>query len=105
MKLMRDQMFEQFRKFNLFENVLLDDTTFMLTVKRFHSLWITFETILMVAVRPAMLYGLETVTLELKMLQFSLGMTRMDTIRNEYIRGTAQVGRFGEKTRGKTEVV
>ena len=36
---------------------------------------------------------------ELKMLQFSLGVTRMDRIRNEYIRGTAQVGRFGEKTR------
>ena len=63
-----------------------------------------------VAVRPAMLYGLETVALtkrqqaemevaELKMLRFSLGETRMDTIRNEYIRGTAQVGRFGEKTR------
>ena len=62
-----------------------------------------------VAVRPAMLYGLETVALtkrqeaemevaELKMLRFSLG-TRMDNIRNEYIRGTAQVGRFGEKTR------
>ena len=33
------------------------------------------------------------------MLQFSLGMTRMDKIRNEYIRGTAQVGWFGEKTR------
>ena len=29
----------------------------------------------------------------------------MDKIRNEYIRGTAQVGRFGENTRGKTEVV
>ena len=26
-----------------------------------------------------------------------LGVTRMDKIRNEYIRGTAQVGRFGEK--------
>ena len=63
-----------------------------------------------VAVRPAMLYGLETVALtkrqeaemgvaELKMLRFSLVVTRMDTIRNEYIRGTAQVGRFGEKTR------
>ena len=63
-----------------------------------------------VAVRPAMLYGLETVALtkrqeaemevaELKMLRFSLGATRMDKIRNEYIRGTAQVGRFGEKTR------
>ena len=62
-----------------------------------------------VAVRPAMLYGLETVALtkrqeaemevaELKMLRFSLGVTRMDKIRNEYIRGTAQVGRFGEKT-------
>ena len=63
-----------------------------------------------VAVRPAMLYGLETVALtkrheaemevpELKMLRFSLGVTRMDKIRNEYIRGTTQVGRFGEKTR------
>ena len=63
-----------------------------------------------VAVRPAMLYGLETVALtkrqeeemevaELKMLRFSLGVTRMDKIKNEYIRGTAQVGKFGEKTR------
>ena len=33
------------------------------------------------------------------MLQFSLGVTRMDKIRNEYIRGTAQLERFGEKTR------
>ena len=68
-----------------------------------------------VEVRPAMLYGLETVALakrqeaemevaELKTLQFSIGVTRMDN-RNEYIRGTARVGRFGEKTRGKTEVV
>ena len=58
-----------------------------------------------VAVRPAMLYGLEKVALtkrqeaELKMLRFSLGVTRMDNIRNEYMRGTAQVGKFGEKTR------
>ena len=63
-----------------------------------------------VAVRPAMLYGLETVALtkrqeaemevaELKMLRLSLGVTIMDKIRNEYIRGTAQVGQFGEKTR------
>ncbi|KAK3548848.1 hypothetical protein QTP70_021035, partial [Hemibagrus guttatus] len=48
-------------------------------------------------VRPAMLYGLETVSLrkrqeselevaELKMLKFSLGVTRLDRIRNEYIR-------------------
>ena len=62
-----------------------------------------------VAVRPAMLYGLETVAqtkiqeaelevAELKMLRFALGVTRMDKIRNDYIRGTAQVGRFGEKT-------
>ena len=36
---------------------------------------------------------------ELKMLRFPLGVTRMDKTRNEYIRGTAQVGRFGEKTR------
>ncbi|KAK3510437.1 hypothetical protein QTP70_006843 [Hemibagrus guttatus] len=60
-------------------------------------------------VRPAMLYGLETVSLrkrqeselevaELKMLRFSLGVTRLDRIRNEYIRGTAHVGRLGEKS-------
>ncbi|KAK3527096.1 hypothetical protein QTP86_010830 [Hemibagrus guttatus] len=61
-------------------------------------------------VRPAMLYGLETVSLrkrqeselevaELKMLRFSLGVTRLDRIRNEYIRGTAHVGRLGDKVR------
>ncbi|KAI5092175.1 hypothetical protein C0J45_17806, partial [Silurus meridionalis] len=61
-------------------------------------------------VRLAMLYGLETVALskrqevelevpELKMLRFSLGVTRMDRIRNEFIRGTAHVGRFGDKVR------
>ena len=27
------------------------------------------------------------------------GVTRMDNIRNEYIRGTPQAGRFGEKRR------
>ena len=36
---------------------------------------------------------------ELKMLRFPLGVTRMDSIRTEYIRGTAKAGRFGEKTR------
>ncbi|MCJ8734931.1 hypothetical protein PDJAM_G00241020 [Pangasius djambal] len=61
-------------------------------------------------VRPAMLHGLETVSLrkrqeselegaELKMLRFSLGVTRLDRIRNEYIRGTAHVGRLGDKVR------
>ncbi|KAK3513060.1 hypothetical protein QTP70_000945 [Hemibagrus guttatus] len=61
-------------------------------------------------VRPAMLYGLETGSLrktqeselevaELKMLRFSLGVTRLDRIRNEYIRGTAHVGRLGDKVR------
>lgn len=49
-----------------------------------------------------MMYGLETVALtkrqeaelemaELKMLIFVLRATRMDSIRNEYLRGTAQV--------------
>ncbi|KAK3542457.1 hypothetical protein QTP86_025884, partial [Hemibagrus guttatus] len=61
-------------------------------------------------VRPAMLYGLETVSLrkrqeselevaELKMLRFSLGVTRLDRIRNEYNRGTAHVGCLGDKVR------
>ncbi|KAK3544182.1 hypothetical protein QTP86_006029 [Hemibagrus guttatus] len=61
-------------------------------------------------VRPAMLYGLEIVSprkrqeselevAELKMLRFSLGVTRLDRIRNEYIRGTAHVGRLGDKVR------
>ncbi|KAK3556387.1 hypothetical protein QTP70_007995 [Hemibagrus guttatus] len=61
-------------------------------------------------VRPAMLYGLETVSLrksqeselevaELKMLRFSLGVTSLDSIRNEYIRGTTHVGRLGDKVR------
>ncbi|KAI5621974.1 hypothetical protein C0J50_18358 [Silurus asotus] len=61
-------------------------------------------------VRPALLYGLETVALskrkevelevaELKMLRFLLGVTRMDKIRNEFIRGTVHVGCFGDKVR------
>ncbi|MCJ8729789.1 hypothetical protein PDJAM_G00110470 [Pangasius djambal] len=61
-------------------------------------------------VRPAMLHGLETVSLrkrqeselevaELKMLRFSLGVTRLDRIRNEYIIGTAHVGCLGDKVR------
>ena len=52
------------------------------------------EEVYKVAVRPAMLYGLETVALtkrqeaemevaELKMLRFSLGVTRLGNIRNE----------------------
>ena len=42
---------------------------------------------------------MENIGSVLKMFRFSLGVTRTDKIRNEYIRGTAQVGRFGEKTR------
>ncbi|KAK3523486.1 hypothetical protein QTP86_033978, partial [Hemibagrus guttatus] len=62
-------------------------------------------------VRAAMLYGLETVSLrkrqeselevaELKRLRFSLGVTRLDRIRNEYIRGTAHVGCLVDKVSG-----
>ncbi|XP_061621461.1 uncharacterized protein LOC133474126 [Phyllopteryx taeniolatus] len=61
-------------------------------------------------VRPAMMYGLETVALkrkqeaelevaEMKMLRFALGVTRLDKIRNELIRGTAKVRCFGDKVR------
>ncbi|MCJ8728463.1 hypothetical protein PDJAM_G00004720 [Pangasius djambal] len=67
-------------------------------------------TVYKTVVRAAMLYGLETVALrkrqeselevaELKMLRFSLGVTRLDRIRNEYIRGTAHVGHLGDKVR------
>ena len=55
-------------------------------------------------------YGLETVALtsrqeaelevaEMKMLRFSLGVTRMDKIKNEYIRGSAHVEQLGQKVR------
>lgn len=33
------------------------------------------------------------------MLRFSLRVSRMDKIRNEYVRGTARVERFGHKVR------
>ena len=35
----------------------------------------------------------------IKMVRFSLRVTRLDKIRNEYMSGAAQVGRFGEKPR------
>ena len=55
-------------------------------------------------VRPAMVYGLETVLVtkkqvqemqvtDMKMLKFAMGMTRKDKIRNEYIRCTVKVER------------
>ena len=58
--------------------------------------------------RAAMMSGLETLAIgrrqeaelevaELKMLRFSVGVTRMDRIRNKVIRGTRQTGRLGEK--------
>ena len=61
-------------------------------------------------VRPAMVYGLETVAVtkkqveemevaEMKMLRFAIRMTRKDKIRNEYIRGTVKVERLGMKIR------
>ena len=34
------------------------------------------------------------------MFRFSFGVLRMDDIRNEQMRGTAHVGRFGDKIRG-----
>ena len=61
-------------------------------------------------VRPAMVYGLETVAVrkkqtkemevaEMKMLRFAMGLTRKDKIRNEYIRSTVEVQRLGMKMR------
>ena len=56
------------------------------------------------------MYGLETVALtkkqevelevaELRMLRFAMGVTRMDKVRNEHIRGTAHVRQLGKKVR------
>ena len=61
-------------------------------------------------VRPAMMYGLETLAIgrrqetelevaELMMLRFSLGVTRMERIKNEVTGGKTQTGRLGEKAR------
>ena len=61
-------------------------------------------------VRPAMVYGLETVAVtkkqveemevaEMKMLQFAMGVTRKDKIRKEHIRSTVKVERLGLKMR------
>ena len=63
------------------------------------------------AVRPALMYGMETVTVteklvkkmevaELKMVRWALGVTRRDKIRNEYVRGTAKIAKLGDKLRG-----
>ena len=59
-------------------------------------------------VRPAMLYGLETVPLkktserrldvaEMKMLRWTCGVTRKDKIRNVHIRGTVKVAEASRK--------
>ena len=61
-------------------------------------------------VRPAMVYGLETVVVtkkqveemevaEMKMLRFAMRVTRKDKIRNEHIRSTVKVKRLGMKMR------
>ena len=61
-------------------------------------------------VRPAMVYGLETVAVtkkqveemevaEMKMLRFAMGVTRKDKIRNEHIRSTVKVEQLGMKMR------
>ena len=59
-------------------------------------------------VRPAMVYGAETWAVkkahekkmevaEMKMLRWMCGVTRLDKIRNEKIRGSAKVGEISKK--------
>ena len=59
-------------------------------------------------VGPAMLYGIEPVAVterrvekmevaKLKMVRMALEVTRMDKIRNEYVRGTAKIARLRDK--------
>ena len=61
-------------------------------------------------VRPAMVYGLETVTVtkkqveemevaEIKMSRFAMGVTRKDKIRNKFIRDTVKLEWLGMKMR------
>ena len=61
-------------------------------------------------VRPAMVYGLETVAVtkkqmeemeiaEMKMFRFAMGVTRKDKIRNEYIRVTVKIEQLQMKMR------
>ena len=61
-------------------------------------------------VRPAIVYGLETVAVtkkqveemevaEMKMLRFAMGVMRKDKIKNEHIRSTVRVERLGMKMR------
>ena len=61
-------------------------------------------------VKPAMMYGLETVAVtkrqeaelevaEMKMLRFELGITRMDMIRNSFKRGSLHVTPIRNKVR------
>ena len=61
-------------------------------------------------VRPTMLYDMETVAVterqvgkmevaELKMVRWTLGVTRKNRIRNEYVRGTAKIAKPGDKLR------
>ncbi|XP_061723665.1 uncharacterized protein LOC133529880 [Cydia pomonella] len=60
------------------------------------------------AVRPALLYGSECWpvkednvhklhTMEMKMLRWSRGITRLDRVRNEYVRGSFKVAPIPEK--------
>ena len=62
------------------------------------------------AVRPAMLYGMETVALmrrqevelevaELRMLRFAMGVMRLDKIKSTHVRGTVNIVRIGKKVR------
>ena len=61
-------------------------------------------------VEPTMLHGMEMVTVlerhlgkikvaELKMVRWTLGVTRKDKIRNEYVRWTAKIAKLGDKLR------
>ena len=78
--------------------------------KSFIKLFVAKEKAYSIAVRPAMVYRLETVAItkkqveemevaEMKMLRFVMGVTRKGKIRNEYIRDTVTMERLGMKMR------
>ncbi|KAK3571533.1 hypothetical protein QTP86_013162 [Hemibagrus guttatus] len=93
-----DQLSEEVRQESPWTMIFADDIVICSESReQFRDSVTEEETLETVSLRKRQESELEVA--ELKMLRFSLGVTRLDRIRNEYIRGTAHVGRLGDKVR------